>query len=618
MTKLFKKINTNKLAAWILAFAVALFIGGIYRIELQSAQAAQKLSVPQGGTNNDAFPLHSFLATGTSTNPQILTGTTSPTFGFVNASSTSATSTFASGLNITGRGLRVVGGTRLDSLEVTGTGTTTFTGGGGIQFTGNGNVCLANGTCLSAASLTGSGSANQVTYWSGATALTGNANFIFDGTNLGVGTSTPGTLLSVGSVANFNTGTSTIFQGLKVGGLHATSSGITITGGNIHLTSGATSTFNNGIVLTDGCIFKTAINACITDVPNNLTGILEEVGGTIGVVTIGSSLDYTGTTLSVGTVSIGDGGTNATTQTTNGVNYYNGTSITSGTGLTFTGTNLGIATTTPGALLSVGAGGNWGSTGLFSYSPLFFPSFTATSTTATSTIAGGLDITAGGLRVVGGTRISNPFTLSSLNCTGNTNGGALTTTSGGEVVCSDDDSGGGGGTAQGADGNIQFATSGSFNSSGGLTFTLSNGRLGIGTSTPSYMLSIGATTTPAIGLFASSTAVVKENNHASDSATMNINWNVSNQHRLTLTGNQTITFTGGEYGGTYRIVLCQDGTGTRRPTWPTTVLFPNGSTTPTLSSRAGACDIISFIGSLGTTTSIRFFGSETNYAGDVQ
>jgi hypothetical protein len=53
-----------------------------------------------------------------------------------------------------------------------------------------------------------------------------------------------------------------------------------------------------------------------------------------------------------GTLAIANGGTNATSQTTNGVNYFNGTSITSGTGLTFTGTNFGIGTTTPQWLLN--------------------------------------------------------------------------------------------------------------------------------------------------------------------------------------------------------------------------------------------------------------------------
>ena len=46
-------------------------------------------------------------------------------------------------------------------------------------------------------------------------------------------------------------------------------------------------------------------------------------------------------------IGIGYGGTNATSQTTNGVNYYNGTSITSGTGFVYTGGNVGIGNIIP-------------------------------------------------------------------------------------------------------------------------------------------------------------------------------------------------------------------------------------------------------------------------------
>ena len=48
-----------------------------------------------------------------------------------------------------------------------------------------------------------------------------------------------------------------------------------------------------------------------------------------------------------GTLPVGNGGTNATSQTTNGVNYYNGTSITSGSGFVYTGGQVGIGTTSP-------------------------------------------------------------------------------------------------------------------------------------------------------------------------------------------------------------------------------------------------------------------------------
>ncbi|MEK7136340.1 MAG: hypothetical protein AAB821_02000, partial [Patescibacteria group bacterium] len=54
-----------------------------------------------------------------------------------------------------------------------------------------------------------------------------------------------------------------------------------------------------------------------------------------------------------GTLPVANGGTNATSQSTNGVNYFNGTSITSGTSFVFNGTNVGIGTTTPNNLLDI-------------------------------------------------------------------------------------------------------------------------------------------------------------------------------------------------------------------------------------------------------------------------
>lgn len=47
------------------------------------------------------------------------------------------------------------------------------------------------------------------------------------------------------------------------------------------------------------------------------------------------------------------GGTATSTQVTNGVNYSDGSKITSGTSLVFTGTNLGIGTTTPDSPLTI-------------------------------------------------------------------------------------------------------------------------------------------------------------------------------------------------------------------------------------------------------------------------
>lgn len=255
----------------------------------------------------------------------------------------------------------------------------------------------------------------------------------------GLGTNTPATLLSVqgGALIGATTtthglhatstiqlGTSPTANWLRANSTSTLANGLDLTGGglrvigatrldSLEVTGAGTTTLANGIVLRDGCIFKVATGACISEVPSGLTGILEEAGGVISTVTIGSSLDYTGTTLSVGTVSIADGGTNATTQTSNGVNYFDGTSITSGTGLTFTGTNLGVGTTSPGTIFSAAGIGLFNSLN--------------TSGTATSTMVnGGLEIRAGGLRIIGGLRTD------ALNITGS----ATTTINGGLELAS--------------------------------------------------------------------------------------------------------------------------------------------------------------------------------------
>jgi hypothetical protein len=63
-----------------------------------------------------------------------------------------------------------------------------------------------------------------------------------------------------------------------------------------------------------------------------------------------------------GTLATAYGGTNANSQTTNGVNYFDGSSITSGTGLVFTGGKLGIGSSTPFASNLAIKGGTTGTT----------------------------------------------------------------------------------------------------------------------------------------------------------------------------------------------------------------------------------------------------------------
>lgn len=79
-----------------------------------------------------------------------------------------------------------------------------------------------------------------------------------------------------------------------------------------------------------------------------------------------------------------------------------------------------------------------------------------------------------------------------------------------------------------------------------------------------------------------------------DAAT--INWDVDEGHsaQVTLGGNRTFAApTNLEPGNTYILEVIQDGTGSRTITWNAVFKWPGG-VAPTLTTTAGAIDIISF------------------------
>ncbi len=88
------------------------------------------------------------------------------------------------------------------------------TSGAGVmeEITVGSGLSLSGGT-LSASggggSITGSGSADQVTYWDGSSSITGSSDFVFDGANLGVGTSSPASTVDITGTLNVITTTST-------------------------------------------------------------------------------------------------------------------------------------------------------------------------------------------------------------------------------------------------------------------------------------------------------------------------------------------------------------------------------------------------------------------------
>lgn len=82
---------------------------------------------------------------------------------------------------------------------------------------------------------------------------------------------------------------------------------------------------------------------------------------------------------------IANGGTNATSQVTNGINFYNGTRITSNANFIFNGTNTGIGSSSPNGKLSVLARN--GETNPFIF--IVASSTASATTTALSTTNGG-------------------------------------------------------------------------------------------------------------------------------------------------------------------------------------------------------------------------------------
>lgn len=74
-----------------------------------------------------------------------------------------------------------------------------------------------------------------------------------------------------------------------------------------------------------------------------------------------------------------------------------------------------------------------------------------------------------------------------------------------------------------------------------------------------------------------------------------IDWRAGNKQKSTLTGNVTYTFTAPTSISAASLILrlIQDGTGSRTATFPASVHW-SGGTAPTLSTAAGAVDIIAF------------------------
>lgn len=237
-------------------------------------------------------------------------------------------------------------------------------------FTGNGNVVLATSPTLATPTMTGptvsSGGLTITT--GGLTVSAGGASIA--GTVSGTTFSGSGASLTGIGTSNLTavTGTPSATTFLAGNGQWATPSGSlpSLTSGDLWI--GNTSNVATAVQATGDCTISNSGQIVCTKTNGTLFGTLATLSaapaGTLTGTTLASNV--TGSFLTgVGTITTGTwngqgigiayGGTNSTSQTTNGVTYFDGTSIISGSGFVYSSGQVGIGTATPTGKLDINA-----------------------------------------------------------------------------------------------------------------------------------------------------------------------------------------------------------------------------------------------------------------------
>lgn len=88
-------------------------------------------------------------------------------------------------------------------------------------------------------------------------------------------------------------------------------------------------------------------------------------------------------------------------------------------------------------------------------------------------------------------------------------------------------------------------------------------------------------------------------NTVTDGGTGTVTFDIANGtdnlHTVTLGGNRTLALSNVDVGNRFIIRITQDGTGTRVPTWWSTINWADGGTAPTLTTTANKTDVFGFI-----------------------
>ena len=109
----------------------------------------------------------------------------------------------------------------------------------------------------------------------------------------------------------------------------------------------------------------------------------------------------------------------------------------------------------------------------------------------------------------------------------------------------------------------------------------SDGNVGIATTQPTARLEVDG-------------AIFSKRYTSSDGGTIAVDWTNGNVQSVTLAGDRTFTFAGGQDGGKYTLIIKQDSTGSRTVAWPAAVRWP-GAVAPTLTTTASKTDYFGFL-----------------------